>query len=251
MRNPFVSKRRRENPDGTMTLIEHLYELRNRLAISLVAVLLTTIFGYVWFDDGLITFASIVNRRDRLGDLLVRNGVLAPEVLERAVALQGQDRERKLGEILVTEGMPPRAELERYVRLQIEEAVYFLFTWTQGTFNFEAGVRPDGEDLLVAIPPESLLMEAARLGLRKAYRPGKIATHMHVVASGLRRGPWQGSLFDPPEPRLDALARVKRDVNERYGRWKLRSGATLWANEFYHDRSNEFEICDIHGKFCF
>lgn len=96
-----------------------------------------------------------------------------------------------------------------------------------------------------------VLMEAARLGLRKAYRPGKIATHMHVVASGLRRGPWQGSLFDPPEPRLDALARVKRDVNERYGRWKLRSGATLWANEFYHDRSNEFEICDIHGKFCF
>jgi DNA polymerase V len=96
-----------------------------------------------------------------------------------------------------------------------------------------------------------ILLDAARRGLRRAYRAGKIATHMHVIASDLRRGPWQQSLFDPPDAKLDALARVKREVNQRCGRWKLRSGATLWANEFYHDRSNEFEICDIHGKFCF
>ena len=35
------------------------------------------------------------------------------------------------------------AELEDYMRIQIEEAVYFLFTWTSGTFNFEADVRPE------------------------------------------------------------------------------------------------------------
>lgn len=96
-----------------------------------------------------------------------------------------------------------------------------------------------------------LILDAAKRGLKRAYRTGKIATHMHVIASELKRGPWQGSLFDPPDPRLDALAKTKREVNRMHGRWKLRSGATLWANEFYHDRSNEFEICDIHGKFCF
>jgi DNA polymerase V len=96
-----------------------------------------------------------------------------------------------------------------------------------------------------------ILLDVARHGLRSVYRPGKIATHMHVVASKLKRGPWQQSLFDVPNPKLEAIAKTKREINEWYGRWKLRSGATLWANEFYQDNSNEFEICDVRGKFCF
>ena len=44
------------------------------------------------------------------------------------------------------------------MRLQIEEAVYYLFTWTSGTFNFEAGVKPEREDFLVRISPEALLL---------------------------------------------------------------------------------------------
>ena len=30
-------------------------------------------FGYIYFDKGRICYASIVNRRDRLGDILVKN----------------------------------------------------------------------------------------------------------------------------------------------------------------------------------
>src|SRR5256885_6751814 len=63
---------------------------------------------------------------------------------------------------------PPRSTLFPYttlfrsMRVQIEESVYYLFTWTQGTFNFEADVRPERQDFLVSITPESLLLEGAR-----------------------------------------------------------------------------------------
>jgi tetratricopeptide (TPR) repeat protein len=119
-------------------------------------------FGYIYFDQGRICYASIVNRPDRLGDLLAKNQRISQEQLQQAIQLQGERRERKLGEILVTIGAIRRDELEAYMRMQIEEAVYHLFTWTSGTFNFEAGVQPEQQDFLVDINPESLLLEGAR-----------------------------------------------------------------------------------------
>ena len=40
---------RRHNPDGTMTLVEHLYELRYRLGLALLAIGLGAVIGFVWF----------------------------------------------------------------------------------------------------------------------------------------------------------------------------------------------------------
>jgi tetratricopeptide (TPR) repeat protein len=119
-------------------------------------------FGSIYFDRGRITYASIVNRPDRLGDILVKHGQLDPARLEEAIELQTGDRTKRLGQILVERGWVDRGQLEHYVRFQIEEAVYLLFTWSQGTFKFESDVRPDHEQLLVSISPESLLLEGAR-----------------------------------------------------------------------------------------
>jgi tetratricopeptide (TPR) repeat protein len=119
-------------------------------------------FGTIYFEEGHIIYAAIVNRRDRLGDILLRSGRITAQQLQSAVDQQEGDREHKLGEIIVQLGALTREELESYMRLQIEEAVYYLFTWISGTFNFEAGVRPEREDFLVRINPEFLLLEGAR-----------------------------------------------------------------------------------------
>ena len=119
-------------------------------------------FGYVYFDKGRICYASIVNRRDRLGDLLVKGGAISKTQLDAAIAAQSAHTDKRLGELLIAQGAISREQLHERIRTQIEEAVYYLFTWTAGTFNFEGDVKPEEQDFLVSINPESLLLEGAR-----------------------------------------------------------------------------------------
>src|SRR5687767_3837839 len=72
-------------------------------------------FAHIYFAEGKICFADIVNRPERTGDLTA----------------------------------------------YVEETVYQLFTWNEGSFNFEVGVAPEHGDR-VAIAPESLMLEGAR-----------------------------------------------------------------------------------------
>ena len=118
-------------------------------------------FGQIYFDKGRITFARVVNRRDRIGDLLVSHGVLSQEQLNSALEAQRDEPDKKLGELLISREFISEKDLQLYIRMQIEEAIYHLFTWSRGNFFFEADEMPEA-DITVSINPDSLLLEAAR-----------------------------------------------------------------------------------------
>jgi hypothetical protein len=121
-----------------------------------------TKFGSVFFQQGKISFGAIVNRRDRLGDSLVKRGHITKEQLDDTLRQQVTQPGRRVGELLVEAGFVPRDVVEKELRVLVEEAVFSLFTWTQGVWTFEPDVHPDGRQLANLINPESLLMEGAR-----------------------------------------------------------------------------------------
>jgi tetratricopeptide (TPR) repeat protein len=120
-------------------------------------------FGYIYLDDGRVVYANVLNRPDRLGELLVRNGAIDREALSQAMEQQAREPGRRLGQILVDQGALTNDELLRFITIQIEEAVYHLFAWERGSFQFDADARPDAENAShVSINAESLLLEGAR-----------------------------------------------------------------------------------------
>lgn len=120
-------------------------------------------FGYVYFEQGRVNYANVMNRPDRLGELLVGNGVIEQEDLDKALKTQRSDPDLRLGQILLEQGSLTEPELSTWVTQQVSEAVYHLFTWTSGTFQFESEKTPDEDEArLVAINAENLLLEGAR-----------------------------------------------------------------------------------------
>ena len=99
-----------------------------------------------------------------------------------------------------------------------------------------------------------LLLDALRPCLRSAWIPRTMAAKMQIIAERLvPRGRSQIGLFDHHHPaeQARAAAELKKDVNDRHGRFALRSAATLPLASIYQDTANGYDICDIRGKGCF
>lgn len=120
-------------------------------------------FGYIHFDGGRVVHATVLNRRDRLGEFLVGNGVVSAQELARARDAARARADAHFATILVEEKALSPEDLERYQRIQVEEAVFHLFAWDEGSFHFAPGETPEGSvPAQVSIPAENLLLEGAR-----------------------------------------------------------------------------------------
>jgi tetratricopeptide (TPR) repeat protein len=189
-------------------------------------------FGQIFFERGRINYAHVVNRRDRLGDLLVRDGLMAQDQLDAELRQQSLDPDKRLGELLVERGLITTADLTRYVQQQIEEAVFHLFTWSRGNFFFEPDDRPDALDIVVSINPETLLLEAARRVDEWSLIERKIPS-LDLLFE-VERGRLEGAALDLTEeqvrivPLLDG-SRTVQDIADVAGFEEFEVGKALYG----------------------
>jgi hypothetical protein len=98
---------------------------------------------------------------ERVGTLLVRTGKLAPEWLIRALEVQ-KETQQQLASILFRDRLLRVEDLRDALRFQISRILIPTLRWTEGDFRFNPSAQIDHDPgLLLPIPTESLLMEAA------------------------------------------------------------------------------------------
>lgn len=119
--------------------------------------------------------------------------------------------------------------------------------------GYKDGRGGEGRSSLV-VPDNQIdvLMDAFRSCVRQAWIPRAVASRMHLFAHDLRPvSARQLTLFDGVTERAKDITSLKKAVNDRHGRFNLRSAATLPLSVIYRDRANEYDICDVRGKVCF
>ena len=121
----------------------------------------------VYFDRGRPVFAASNEPRDRMGDLLLREGKITAAQYERCQSMVAESG-RRTGEILVDFGYLTRRELLPAVRRHVEDIVYSLFSWDRGSYRITLDPAPSAERIRLSRHPASLILEGIRRKLDRA-----------------------------------------------------------------------------------
>jgi hypothetical protein len=131
--------------------------------------------GIIIFKNGQVVSALLQGKNPKsLGQALVEAGVLRPDQLEQALALQRRQKAHQpLGQILVQQGWLTREALELAVKQQIYRTVYELLQVSRGTFTFHLTeiipydeIRVDPIDLVLlekGLNAQQLLLDAMKI----------------------------------------------------------------------------------------
>jgi len=116
----------------------------------------------IYIEGGRILFATSNDPDDRLGELLLRRGVLRAHHLEKALDSLG--RPKRLGAVLVEMGYLKPEELVSGVVQQVQEIIYGLFLWYDGEYRFARGPLPSRELITLKLStPEAILTGIGRI----------------------------------------------------------------------------------------
>jgi hypothetical protein len=143
---------------------EILLTISQRKETGVLHVVRNRIEKDIYFQEGRIVFAKSNDRDERLGELVLRSGKIGYRHLDESSkkVVPGL----RLGTILVQEGYLKASDLYLGVIQQVEEIVYSIFDWSEGTFAFRDGELPTKEVITLSISTPDIILK----GISRVWR---------------------------------------------------------------------------------
>jgi len=122
----------------------------------------------IYVDRGVMVFSSSNQPDDRLGEYLLRRGLINHrQYIEASQEMKATGK--RLGNILVSRGYLSPRQLFECVRGQVEEIILSVFAFDEGRFVFEEGPLPRREIITLKLSPGNLIYYGTK-NIRDAQR---------------------------------------------------------------------------------
>ena len=129
----------------------------------------------VYFKNGMIAGSKSNDPREYLGQVLLHYGKVDDAQLKAAREVQ-RTSGAKLGEVLVEQGFMTEDEVLAILKTRTLDAIYDLFVWTDGEFEFFDDEPSPDDLLLIEVEPTSVIMEGI-------YRIDELARYKTLIPS--------------------------------------------------------------------
>jgi hypothetical protein len=129
----------------------------------------------VYFKNGRIMYAYGPRQSRHLGQMLKEQGKIDDGQLREAVNTQAAvSLSKRLGHVLIEKGFIDRADLAEAVSEQIQELIYSLLSWEEGSFKFYDNQYPTREEITVDLSVENVILE----GIRRVDEVNRLREHL-------------------------------------------------------------------------
>jgi hypothetical protein len=170
----------------------------------------------IYFENGDVVYGYGPRQTFHLGQLLREKKKLTDTQLEEAIAMQAKaENSKRLGEILIGKGFIDRADLESVVHQQIEQLLFSLLSWQNGSFKFYENQFPTQEEITVRLSVENVILE----GLRRLDEKNMIQEALPdldavYVISASQGGRSRSVTMEAPEWNIMALVDGHRSIKQ-------------------------------------
>ncbi|HTR44592.1 MAG TPA: DUF4388 domain-containing protein [Thermodesulfovibrionales bacterium] len=139
----------------------------------------------ITFHEGNIVAADSRKRTEenRLGRILLKKGLISESDL-RGVLEEEKSTGMKVSDILINKGMVSRDDIAATVALQVTDTVTQLFSWKEGTYEFQVQPTVQKAGIPLTLDTQHLLMDGLRVLDEWSLIEGKVTLDMVFRKTG-------------------------------------------------------------------